>query len=169
MELREAMKLAQVRAKAFLISSMIIGLTGIFCSAPILASSKIAPAEITHPVKTQQSSFIYALNNSSLPLKQEVTKLYQLRNYDLIWSDGKQYNANALELYELIQQADDFGLNPVDYDVDVIQYFLESTITDANLLRKSDISFTHAYINLQVILKKAGTLEQGLYTLTNFL
>jgi len=47
-----------------------------------------------------------ALKTSSLPLKEPLANLYQLRNYKLIWSDGQQYNDNAKQLFSIIQQAD---------------------------------------------------------------
>ena len=93
-------------------------------------------------------NLINALKTSSLPLKKPLTSLYQLRNYKLIWSDGKQYNDNAKQLYTAIQQADEFGLNTFDYDAEVLQYFLEATAIDPILLSKSDIVFSHAYVKL---------------------
>ena len=161
MQKRIAANLTTTKVNTTLVASVIIGLISIFCATPILANSQDPLANTLYPSNSQQSSFIYALNNSSLPLKNEVTKLYQLRNYSLIWSNGEQYNSNALELFEIIQHADNFGLNPADYDVDVIQYFLESTISDPSLLRKSDITFTHAYVKL------ASHLERGKYIETS--
>ena len=157
MQLKKTADLALKNANAILFSSLTIGLIGIFCSATILANSQNALIDVSNPENTQITSFIDVLNNSSLPLKDEVTKLYQLQNYNLIWSNGKQYNANAFELLEFIRHVDNLGLNPVDYDVNVIQYLLDSTINDTNLLRKSDITLTHAYIKL------ARHLEKGKY------
>jgi murein L,D-transpeptidase YcbB/YkuD len=93
-------------------------------------------------------TLINALKTSSLPLKRPLTSLYQLRNYKLIWSDGSQYNDNAKQLLNAIQQANEFGLNAFDYDADLLQDFLEATAVDPILLSKSDIVFSHAYVKL---------------------
>ena len=96
----------------------------------------------------KQLNIIYALNHSKLPLKKTVSELYQLRGYALIWSDGKQYNDKAKQLLSSIQKASQYGLNPFDYDVELIESFLEATFIDEKLLSKSDIVFSHAYIKL---------------------
>jgi murein L,D-transpeptidase YcbB/YkuD len=98
--------------------------------------------------QTPEINIISALKTSSLPLKESLTNLYQLRNYKLIWSDGKQYNNNARQLLNAIQQADEYGLNAFDYDVKLLQDFLEATSIDQTLLSKSDIVFSHAYVKL---------------------
>ncbi len=157
MQLKKAANWAPIKANTILLSRIIVGLIGIVCSTSILANSQNTLIDVSDPGNTQQTSLIYALNNSSLSLKDEVIKLYQLRNYNLIWSNGEQYNANALELFEIIRHAGDFGLNPVDYDVNAIQYLLSSTINDTEHLNNSDITFTHAYIKL------ASHLEKGKY------
>ncbi|MGH1537108.1 MAG: L,D-transpeptidase family protein [Gammaproteobacteria bacterium] len=89
-----------------------------------------------------------ALHNSSLPLISEIAKLYRAREYNPIWSNGSQYNKKAYELFLVIQDSRKLGLNPNDYDMEIIKYFLESTIDDPIILVKSDITFTHAYIKL---------------------
>ncbi len=157
MEFTKVFRLTLRRVNIIFPPGLIVGLISTFCAAYVYANNQSVLTDAFRPNAQHQSSFIYALNNSSLPLKSEVTKLYQLRNYDLIWSNGEKYNNNALELFEIIRQADKFGLNPLDYDAEIIQYFLESTITDPNLLRKSDITFTHAYVKL------ASHLEKGKY------
>ena len=88
------------------------------------------------------------LKNSSLPLINEVSKLYESRQYNLIWSDGIQYNNRAHNLYRVIQNIRKLGLNPADYDIDVLKYFLEVTQSDPVILSKSDVTFTHAYLKL---------------------
>ena len=93
-------------------------------------------------------SLKYALNNSSLPLIDEVTRLYETRDFDLIWSDGLQYNHKAHKLRRVIQNVRNLGLNPTDYDLNIIEYFLDTTAADPNILSKSDVTFTHAYIKL---------------------
>jgi murein L,D-transpeptidase YcbB/YkuD len=93
-------------------------------------------------------NIINALNTSSLPLKKPLTSLYKLRNYKLIWSDGKQYNDNARQLFKAVNQAAEFGLNAVDYDAKLLQSFLEATTVDPILLSKSDIVFSHAYVKI---------------------
>lgn len=93
-------------------------------------------------------SLKYALNNSTLPLIDEVTRLYETRGFGLIWSDGLQYNHKAHELHRVIQNVRKLGLNPTDYDLNVIEYFLDTTVADPNILSKSDVTFTHAYIKL---------------------
>ncbi len=90
----------------------------------------------------------YALEHSSLPLINEVTKLYENRGFDLLWSNGEQYNNKAHDLYRVIQNTRKLGLNPHDYDLEIIEYFLNSTIADPSILSKSDITFTHAYLRL---------------------
>ncbi len=106
----------------------------------LMASGSVPqPPEIT---------LINVLKTSSLPLKKPLASLYKLRNYKLIWSDGKQYNDNARQLFNAIKQADEFGLNAFDYDVELLQDFLEATTIDPVLLSKSDIVFSHAYVKL---------------------
>ena len=97
---------------------------------------------------TQQKELQHALTSITLPLIDEVNEVYASRDYTLIWSDGSQFNDKAHVLFNLIQSARKIGLNPVDYDLGVIKYFIESTINDPALLSKSDITFTHAYVKL---------------------
>lgn len=97
---------------------------------------------------SQQNDIQRALTTFSLPLSNQVNKVYASRNYTLIWSDGSQFNDKAHALFNVIKSARKIGLNPADYDLDVIKYFIESTIDDSYLLSKSDITFTHAYIKL---------------------
>lgn len=96
----------------------------------------------------QQNELQQALSALALPLIDEVNEVYTSRDYALIWSDGSQFNDKAHALFNVIQNARKIGLNPADYDLEVIQYFIESTIDDATLLSKSDITFTHAYLKL---------------------
>ena len=110
------------------------------------------------------SSLKYALNNSSLPLIDEVTRLYETRDFNLIWSDGLQYNNKAYELHRVIQNARKLGLNPADYDLDIIEYFLDTTAADPAILSKSDVTFTHAYIKLASHIKTDNfDTADGLY------
>ena len=128
-----------------------IHILGVICLA--LASHAQAASHLTLmssglTPQPKQLNTIYALNYSTLPLKKPLSELYQLRGYKLIWSDGNQYNDNAKQLLSSIQNASQFGLNPFDYDAELIQSFLEATSIDEKLLSKSDIVFTHAYIKL---------------------
>ncbi len=102
-------------------------------------------SETSSPVKIGLKS---ALRNSSLPLISELNTLYQIRKHHPIWSNGSQYNKNAHELLKIIQDIRKLGLNPNDYDLEIIKYFLETTIDDPIIIGKSDITFTHAYIKL---------------------
>ncbi len=97
---------------------------------------------------TEQKSLRSVIEALSLPMIHEVSKVYESRDYTLIWSDGSSYNEHAYLLLEVIKNARKLGLNPADYDEDIIQYFLETKIEDSNILSKSDITFTHAYIRL---------------------
>lgn len=109
-------------------------------------------------INKHQDNLVSALNNSSLSLKNEVNKLYQLRDYNLIWSDGEEYNQNARELYEVISSAEEFGLNPIDYDDKTIAYFLGSKIDDPTIISKSDVTFSHAFVKL------ANHIDSGKFT-----
>lgn len=97
---------------------------------------------------TQHIELQQALSSVSLPYIDKVTQVYETRDYNLIWSNGSKYNAKAHELFSVIQNARKIGLNPVDYDFDVIKYFIESTINDPAIVSKSDVTFTHAYVKL---------------------
>ncbi len=105
--------------------------------------------------QASELNIIHALNHSTLPLKKTLNELYQLRDYKLIWSDGKKYNDNAKQLLLSIQTATQFGLNPFDYDAELIHSFLAATSIDENLLSKSDVVFSHAYVKL------ASHINQG--------
>ncbi len=97
---------------------------------------------------TQPKELQSVLAALSLPMMHEVSKVYQSRDYALIWSDGNSYNEHAHLLLQVIKNARKLGLNPADYDEDIIQYFLETRIDDARILSKSDVTFTHAYMRL---------------------
>lgn len=90
----------------------------------------------------------YALSNSSFPYINDVIKLYEHRKFNPIWSNGSQYNNDAHALYNAILNSRKIGLNPADYDLEIIKYFLETTINDPTILGKSDVTFTHAYVKL---------------------
>jgi len=120
-----------------------------FIYIPIVSATNISqPAHFKEPDSALTSGLKIALNNSSLPLIEEVTSLYQARKYSAIWNDGEKYNNKAYALQHAIQNARKYGLKPNDYDLEIINYFLESTIDDPIILGKSDITFTHAYIKL---------------------
>lgn len=125
MQLKQTANLALCNANAILLSSILFGLiAALYCSS-IYADTQIDLVNASYTNDTQRTSIINALNNPSLLLKDQVTQLYKLRNYNLIWSNGQQYNENARELYKIIRQADKYGLSPADYDVNVIPYFLQ--------------------------------------------
>ena len=94
------------------------------------------------------TSLQHVLTHSSLPLIDEVSRLYKNRDFKLIWSDGLHYNNKAHDLFRVVKNARKLGLNPSDYDIDIIRYFLETTETDPSIISKSDVTFTHAYIKL---------------------
>jgi len=122
----------------------------IFASYPyfVFANNTSQPQNSIDSGNPSSSGLKQALNNSSLPLINEVTKLYKSREYNLIWSNGIQYNKKAHDLYNAIQNAHKLGLNPADYDLGIIKYFLETSIDDPIVLGKSDVTFTHAYVKL---------------------
>ena len=116
----------------------------------VLAGSQVFAN--TQPVELRS-----ALETLSLPMMHEVSKVYQSRGYTLIWSDGNNYNEHAHLLLQVIKNARKLGLNPADYDQEIIQYFLETKIDDASILSKSDVTFTHAYMLL------AANIDQNKY------
>ncbi len=109
-------------------------------------------------------NLLHALKSSSLPLKNQLRDLYKIRDYELIWSDGEQYNNNAKQLFSVIQQSHEYGLSAIDYDAELLQSFLEATSVDPILLSKSDIVFSHAYVKLASHVSK-GKLADLKFTL----
>ncbi|QMU61028.1 MAG: L,D-transpeptidase family protein [Gammaproteobacteria bacterium] len=155
-----------------------IGIIAIIINATspviVFANNFSQPEIISSPDNSLHSSLNYALNNSTLPLINEVTKLYESRKYNLLWSNGNQYNHHAHALYNAIQNARKLGLNPADYDLDVIKYFLETTIDDSSILGKLDVTFTHAYLKLASDINNKAvsytlTDEYSLFTNNSFL
>lgn len=136
------------RLRKMFYAGILIGLSVFLCLPPSFASSQYALTNAVYTHEAPQINVINVLSKSRLPLKNEVAKLYELRGFELIWSDGTQYNDNAKQLAEIIQQADKYGLDALDYDLEFIQYFLDATAVDPQLLSKSDVAFTHAYIKL---------------------
>ena len=123
----------------------------LFCVLHITSSLASNQATMMSSAFTQtpsQINIINAISHTNLPLKKEIRRLYEMQDFQPIWSDGTNYNDNAKQLLEIIKQADNLGLNPIDYDSHLIQSFLEATVIDANLLSKSDIVFSHAYVKL---------------------
>ena len=138
------------RVKIFspIAASLIFCLFGLLSMQSGFASSQYALSNAVYTHESPQINIINVLSSSKLPLKNEVAKLYELQGFDLIWSDGSRYNENARQLLEIIQQAKNYGLSSLDYDLDFIQYFLDATSVDPKLLSRSDVAFTHAYIKL---------------------
>ncbi len=101
-----------------------------------------------------QINILNTLENTSLPLKKSLNAFYQLRDFKLIWSNGETYNDNAKQLLDIIQQAGSYGLDPAEYDAELLHSFLEATVIDSALISKSDVVFTHAYIKLASHMKK---------------
>ena len=130
--------------KNLLAASILCLLSALFVQ-PAFANSSNIKIDVGVINETRENNIKYAIKNSNLLYKNEIEKLYILQNYDLLWSDGNKYNENAEELYSILLQAENFGLNPQDYDVGIIKYFL-NTISDPTLISKSDVTFTHAYI-----------------------
>ena len=133
--------------KKLFASALLLGWV-LLSAQSVSANSQYALGNAVYTHEAPQINVIKVLSNSTLPLKNEVTKLYELQGFDLIWSDGSKYNDNARQLVELIQQAERYGLNALDYDLEFIQYFLDATSVDPRLLNRSDVAFTHAYIKL---------------------
>lgn len=136
------------------ISSYVKSLATILCISLLgLTTQVIAASHLTlmgtgltpEPVEI---NIISALENTSLPLKKPLSQLYQMRSYKLIWSDGEQYNTKTSQLIKLIQQAHHYGLNSADYDLELLNSFLDATSLDESLISKSDIVFSHALIKL---------------------
>ena len=123
--------------------------------SPFLSASNVHQSDVADSTITLSNNLKFALENSSLPLIDEVTRLYESKNYSLIWSDGTQYNNKAHDLYKVIKNSRKLGLDPGDYDLEIIQYFLESTVNDPKILSKSDVTFTHAYVKLASHIDKA--------------
>ena len=128
------------------LASWLCGLS--LAAEPLLASSQYMLSNAVHAHQSPQLNLVSTLKRSSLPMIEEVTRLYEIRNFQLIWSNGLEYNQNAQELLETINQADNFGLNPFDYDIEFIRYFLEATNVHPPLLGRSDVALTHAYVKL---------------------
>ncbi len=116
--------------------------------SPVFANNVSQPNSNHETNNTTNIALQHALNNSSLPLINDVIKVYEPRKFNPIWSNGFTYNNDAHALYKAILNSRKLGLNPSDYDLDIIKYFLESTIDDQTILSKSDITFTHAYVKL---------------------
>ncbi len=135
-------------ANNLLLVTLVLCLLALSLFSPAVANTPNHVNGTTNLKKTQKNNIEYALENSNFSYKDEINYLYELQHYNLIWSNGVNFNGNAKELYTILQQAENFGLNPYDYDVDIIKYFLQSTISDPNLISKSDVTFTHAYIKL---------------------
>jgi len=134
----------------------------VFCAASL---SSTYANNIPQPESNSNSQNLHAvelknaLSRSNLPLINVVTKLYEAREHNLIWSDGEKYNSKAHDLLNLIQNARKAGLNPADYDLEVIQYFLETTAADSNTISKSDITFTHAYVRIASHIDSKNSLK----------
>ena len=141
----------------------------IFCvlymtfTSPVIASNLSDNKNASNIIDTQLNYIKYALKHSNFSHKKELKTLYELQGYELIWSNGEIYNDNAEELYSILLRADDFGLNPQDYDVGIIKYFL-TTISDPKLISKSDVTFSHAYIKFSkhLALGKFNTSNKAL-------
>lgn len=146
----------------------------IICFPVSFANNTSQPLTANDPNFLFKNGIQYALNNTTLSHIEKVSELYQAREFNLIWSDGKKYNDNAHDLLTAIQNARKLGLNPTDYDLEVIKYFLETTIDDATVLGKSDVAFTHAYVKLanhinDKPLISDATTEYALFKDTSFL
>ncbi len=105
----------------------------------------------------QSKELINTLETLTLPMMHEVNQVYQSRDYKLIWSDGVEYNDRAHQLRKVIRNARKLGLNPTDYDLEIIEYFLDTKIEDPRIVSKSDVTLTHAYIRL------AANIDQHKY------
>ena len=123
-------------------------LLNVLCITTATASHQAVMVSSAFTQSPIQINLISALNHTNLPLKNEVTKLYASQDFKLLWSNGKSYNDNAKQLFKTIQQADNFGLNPNDYDYQILQSFMDATSIDANLISRSDVVFSHAYVKL---------------------
>lgn len=144
----KAVKTVHIYIGDFCRSCIALLLIFAFCTSVIFANNVSQPEKNGDSESLLKAAIEYALNNSSLPLISQVSKLYESREYNLIWSDGKRYNEKAHDLLTAIQNARKLGLNPSNYDLGIIKYFLETTIDDPTILGKSDITLTHAYVKL---------------------
>ena len=152
------------RALSYLLSKITVSLCLLLITSNTHANMQTALLDANKldtdstSINNHQDALLSALNDSSISLKNEVKQLYQLRDYNLIWSNGYEYNKNAQELYEVIRSAEEFGLNPNDYDAEIIARFLDSNIDDPSLISKSDITLTHAFVKL------ANHIDNGKFT-----
>ena len=155
--------------KALSFASATLGLTiiSLGLSASVHAGLHFTLMGAGSVPQATEINIINALKTSSLPLKKQLTNLYQLRDYELIWSDGKQYNENAKQLFSAIQQSHEYGLSAIDYDTELLQSFLEATSVDPILLSKSDIVFSHAFVKLASHVNK-GKLTVSKFTLHEY-
>jgi murein L,D-transpeptidase YcbB/YkuD len=133
-----------VLCRVFIIAFLIIAAN----SSSVFANNVSQPISKNESVNALNEGLTYALNNSSFKYIKEVANLYKSRELTPIWSNGYSYNNNAHALYNAISNARKLGLNPKDYDLEIIKYFLETTIDDPAILGKSDVTFTHAYVKL---------------------
>ena len=174
MQLYSAANLVLNKLCAILCSSIYICLLSTLYFTSVHANSQVTSQNLYSPSDEVQATIHYALSNSSLALKDEVAELYSLQNHKLIWSNSKHYNKNAQELFNFIKNAYKLGLDPDHYDIDVIEYFLESTIDDENILTKSDVTFTHAFIKIASHLHKGklageSSIKSEAYSLIDIL
>ncbi len=160
MQLTIAAKLAIRYAVTTLSASLLLCLLGLFGSTTIFANNLSPQQSLTHPNGEIKANILQALNKSSLILKDDIKELYTLHDFNLIWSNEGKYNDNAYELFSFIENANHVGLDPSHYDLDVIQYFLESTIHDEKILANSDVTFTHAYVKIATHLYKGKLLDE---------
>jgi len=134
------------------------GITGRLCILLLLMSFTFNSSANTN---TQSKELINTLETLTLPMMHEVNQVYQSRDYKLIWSDGVKYNDRAHQLRKVIRNARKLGLNPTDYDLEIIEYFLDTKIEDPRIVSKSDVTLTHAYVRL------AANIDQSKYHSTN--
>ncbi len=125
-----------------------VALINVLFITSVHASSQASIVSSAYSQSPTKIHLISALHHTNLPLKKEVTRLYETNDFNLLWSNGESYNDNAQQLFKTIQQADSFGLNPNDYDYPLIQSFIDATAIDENLISKSDVVFSHAYVKL---------------------
>ena len=163
MQLHNTANILHKFANKFLLAASVFCVLYMTFTSPVIASNLSDNKDASNIIDTQVNYIKYALKHSNFSHKKELKTLYELQGYELIWSNGEIYNDNAEELYSILLRADDFGLNPQDYDVGIIKYFL-TTISDPKLISKSDATFSHAYIKFSkhLALGKFNTSNKAL-------
>jgi L,D-transpeptidase YcbB len=107
--------------------------------------------DLKNQILNSKGPIIVTVGQTSTRLSDQVSKFYELQNFQPVWSNNSKVLAQANTFIEIIKDAENEGLRPTDYhlkDIDIMLNEIQkgNDPSDPHLIAQFDLLMTDAFI-----------------------